>query len=100
MFGLVLHHRRSIKILSLYSIGEVLVRFGLFWFGSSRSSFFLVQFRFCMLCSVVQLDLLCNYVAFSPFQVVFSCSCFSRCLDRLGCLMSFKLLWVVSGCWR
>ena len=32
--------------------------------------FILDQFRFCMLCSVVLLDLLCNYTAFSFFQVV------------------------------
>ena len=32
--------------------------------------FVLVPLRFCMLCSVVLLDLLCNYVAFRPFQVV------------------------------
>ena len=48
---------------------EVLIRFGLFWFGSGRF-FIFDQFRLCMLCSVVIPDLLCNYVAFSSFQVV------------------------------
>ena len=52
-------------------------------------------FRFSMLCSVLLLDLRCNYVDFSFFQVL---RVFSGCIDRLGCLIAFRLFWVVLGC--
>ena len=73
------------------------VCFVLFWLVSSRLSLCWIIFRFCMLCSYVVLDLRCNYVAFSFFQVVSSCK---RFIDRFFgcCFIAFRLFSVVLGC--